>query len=157
MSNDIESATLPPFLPVGKKYTVNKQDSGADRYCRIRDVEGRPVPLTVIPLDKIHHMTISDAIDHIADRAAQYQSERGRGPLLVIVQAFEPDNDRDAHGNRQHDKKPALPALRVAQKTERRPGVMYERQVEPGKHRISLVRLHPRACHPLGDLVKEDN
>src|SRR5680860_622989 len=100
MSNDIESATLPPFLPVGKKYTVNKQDSGADRYCRIRDVEGRPVPLTVIPLDKIHYITMGDAIDHIADRAAQYQGERDRGPMLAGVQAVQPDYDRHTHSNR---------------------------------------------------------
>src|SRR5688572_25986731 len=43
----------------------------------IRHIERRPVIAVSVKVQEVHHRAQRDAIDHVADRAAQHQCERG--------------------------------------------------------------------------------
>src|SRR5918995_4552143 len=56
------------------------------------------------------------------------------------MQPAQPDDDGNADSERESHEKPALPACRVCEKTERRPRVVHQGDIENGQHRDAFLR-----------------
>ena len=54
-------------------------------YTRPAEFEGWKVPACVMKIEKIHHITVQRAVDHVADGAAQNTGQRERKQLLPRV------------------------------------------------------------------------
>ena len=73
---------------------------------------------------KVRDVAQVGAIDEIADCSAQNERQASRQyQLVVFADTPQPDDQHDAHNRREYDKKPALPAARIGEKTECRTGV----------------------------------
>ena len=62
---------------------IPDEQNGADGDRRIGDVERRPVVAGDMPLDEIDDRSEADAVDDVAERAAEHQGERQREPELA--------------------------------------------------------------------------
>ena len=122
---------------------------------RIRHIERGPVVAGHVKIEKIDHRAQPYSIDHIADGAAQNQRQCEAEQCLARIlaqQIHDPHYGDDGDSN----KKSALPAPRAGQKTERRPLVMYEYQVEKRRD-FDAAAVRERACNrELGQLVQYD-
>ncbi len=134
------------------------QQHRADADRRIGDVERRPRPLLVVDLDEIGHAAEAQAVDQVAERAADHERERQRRAPFAARQAPQPDHEHGADTDRERAEQPALPAAGVVQETERGAGVEGERPVEETRnHRVRRVRRQRRQCDLLGELVERDD
>ena len=62
------------FAP-GKKQRIDYQESGANGYRRVRDVERRERPTADIDLYEVDHIAEPDPVHQVADRATQDQGK----------------------------------------------------------------------------------
>src|SRR5258706_1904548 len=72
------------------------QDHGADRDRRVGDVERRPVPAERVEIEEIDHLAETQAVDDVADRAAQDQRQTEAEDLPLRAA-----HDADAHHDRR--------------------------------------------------------
>ena len=54
---------------------IPDQQDGAERDCRIRDVERGPVKSGHVPLDEIDHGAKADAVDNVAQGATEHHRQ----------------------------------------------------------------------------------
>jgi hypothetical protein len=108
---------------------VDDEADGAQRDAAVGDVEGREVPAGVVELQEVDHVAMQQAVDQVADGAAQDAGQRQAEQLLARVRAQHPE---DEHGWRHGDagEQPALPARGRGQERERGAGVVRPDDVE---------------------------
>ena len=101
-------------------------------------------------------MAVQQAVDHIAQRAAQDQADGAAEQALARVLAQHPDDGRRRH-SAQADKKPALPTRRTGQKRKRRTGVVGPHQIEVRRDHHAVAQR--KAAHHQGfaDLVEHQH
>ena len=83
-----------PVRPCRLRLAVEQAEQGdADRAGddrRIGDVERRPVVVAPMPLDEIDHVAVQQAVDDVAERAADHQRERQRAAPVAARRARQP-------------------------------------------------------------------
>src|SRR5690349_22498267 len=95
------------------------------------------MPAQGVEIEKIHDVAEQYAVTEIAERPSQYQPKARAEKALSRM----PREHRDDHPGREHgdaDEESPLPTARVREKTERRPAIVREHQVE---ERGDLARL----------------
>src|SRR5215211_2329334 len=78
-------------------------DSGND--CRIGDVEDVPGKAADVEMDEVEHRPVGDAVDRVAERAADDQPERGGDER--VRRPPDPRREPDAGDDRERDEGPA--------------------------------------------------
>src|SRR3972149_4145680 len=122
----------------------------------IGEVECRKIMLTPVELQKVHHIAIRDPIDQIAQRAAEDHAQRQREQGLRSMPAQQPDYP-DRSGYRDDAEQPALHPARIAEKAERRAGIMRQHQIEYAEN-IQAFAIAKMAGDPrLAQLVENNN
>jgi len=123
----------------------------------IGDVEGGPVPVAVVDIQEVDDVAVEDAVDQVAQRAAQHQRPSHGLPMLAGVELAQPDGDEGAGDHRQDDEEPALPAPGSREEAEGRALVAQIGELEEGRQFNRLMQLHRGVDHPLGDLIDDDD
>src|SRR3990172_11787525 len=124
--------------------------------CGIGKVVCRKIMLTPVKLQKVHHITIRQAIDQIAQRAAKYHAQRKGEQSLRNMSAQQPDYP-DRSDYRDDAEQPALHPARIAEKAERRAGIMRQHQIDYAEN-IQAFAIAKMAGDPrLAQLVENNN
>ena len=113
------------------------------------------VPAAPVEVDEVDDVAVHDAIDHVAERAAEHQRQADREQRLVGADAPQPDHQHEAHDQRQPDEEPALPAGRLREDAERGAGVLQVHDVENRQQRDRVLHLHGADHQCLGRLVEQ--
>ena len=64
-------------------------------------------------IDEVDDVAVHDAIDDVAERAAEHQRQPDREQRLVGADPPQPDHQHEADDHREADEEPALPAGRL--------------------------------------------
>ena len=109
-----------------------------------------------MPLDEVDDCAEADAVDDVAECAAEHQGERQRESEFVAMAA---EQDDDPAGNAEgHDREePALPAACVGEKTESGAGVEGQHPVPERRDIARLAELEGAEHHPFAGLVEQDD
>ena len=80
-------------------------------------------------VQKIHHVAVECAVNHVANRTAQYAG-KCKGKQLLTRVRFEHPDDKNRCSNTDASKKPALPATCIGQKRESSTGVVHANNIK---------------------------
>src|SRR5258706_1605934 len=95
-------AAFSPGRPRAHAFPHQQDRAACDR--GIGDVESRPVPSPRVKIEKIHDRPDEDAIDHVADRTSEYQTQcqtKQRLARMFVQQPNHPDRCDDRDGDKQ--------------------------------------------------------
>ena len=96
---------------------IEYQQHGADADRGVGDIEGRPVETGGVPLNEVDHGAEAQAVDDVAESAAEDQGERQRDPEFTAVPRQGADDPR-RDGQREKREEPTLPAAGIGEETE---------------------------------------
>src|SRR3990167_4992604 len=104
---------------------IQRQEDGAHGDSAVGQVERWEVP-TVLPVhkDEVDNMAVGHAIKQIPQGPTKNQRQRQRQPGFIGLQALEPNHQHTTDHQGDGREEPALPAVRVSEKTEGRAGVV---------------------------------
>src|SRR5512146_1180159 len=123
---------------------------------RVSEVECGEMVAAPIEIEEVHHVTVSDAVDQVAQRAAKNECQCKAEQSLRLMLAQQPDDPYrgdDGDGTEQ----PALCPACIVKETECRARVVRQHQVEERRHRQTLVINEMAADRRLAQLVEHDD
>eukprot|EP00825_Cyclidium_porcatum_P045705 TRINITY_DN7020_c0_g1_i7.p2 TRINITY_DN7020_c0_g1~~TRINITY_DN7020_c0_g1_i7.p2 ORF type:complete len:134 (-),score=18.33 TRINITY_DN7020_c0_g1_i7:110-511(-) len=109
-----------------------------------------------MPLDEVDDRAETDAVDHVAQRAAHDQRQGQREQLLVRVLA-EHEGYPARNCECQQGEEPALPARLISQKAEGGPRIESQHPVPEWRDIDRLAETDVLQHHPLADLVENND
>src|SRR5512134_276554 len=99
--------SMPLFCPANAQKLVEDQQPGTADDRRVRQIERWPVPAAPVEVEEVDDMSVGDAVDHVADGAAQDQCERERKHALIPV-ACQQIEDEERRQDRNADQEDSL-------------------------------------------------
>src|SRR5687768_9972146 len=136
---------------------LEDQDHRADADRRIGDVERRPVPAQRMEVEKIDDVAEAQAVDQVAQRAAEDQRQAEAQQATPRV-AHDEHADDHRRGEGEGGEQRRLPARPLREQAEGRALVEHQHQVEePGELLARVAVLEVSEHQPLGELVGADD
>jgi hypothetical protein len=133
---------------------VEDENHRPDRNRGVGHVECRPVPARRVQIQKVDHVSEAQAVDDVANRAAEDQGEPG-AEHATLRRANEKHRNDDRGAERKRNEQRRLPPRRVGQKAERSAPVEHEDEVEEAGELEPLAGREAREHEPLRKLVDD--
>ena len=110
-------------------------------------------------VQKVYHIPVLNAVDEVADGAAQYRRQSDRAEHLIVSQLNEDQNNENERENGNRDEKDSLERLRsLAQKPECEAVVFGENEIQKtGNDRLRSAEIGSRENEIFRQLIKRKN
>ncbi|CAM2158642.1 hypothetical protein PT2222_40414 [Paraburkholderia tropica] len=135
---------------------VEHQQGRADADRAVRDVERRPVRAAQMEVQEVDHVAVHQAVEHVAERAAQNERKRRAEHALARV-TLEQIADHQRGHDAQRRERPALPAAGRREEAERRALVVDQHEVEERRDHAAFAVCEHFGDGDLGELIREDH
>lgn len=137
--------------------SVEDQYHGTDGNGTVGDVEVGPVEATPVGANKIDHIAQADAVNQVADCAAENQCKGYGGPGGAGLEPSQDgDDDRD-HEQGDADEQPALPAASSRQEAESGTGIVDQAEIEQARNDDNTLSHSPDVAQPELDALIQQN
>ena len=113
------------------------------------------MPGADVEVDEIDHAAGEEAVDQIADGAANDQGQGSGGDAFMLGQAHQPDDQGDGHDQGEGGEEPALPAAGIGEEAEGGTLVVHEGEVKQWRDGDGPEGLQQGLRQPLGGLVQD--
>ena len=104
---------------------------------------------------EIDHITLVQAIDHVAERTAKHQTIDHAHVAIPDMKLAQLDDDENGESDREAHQKPALPATGIIEHRKRSAFVMPTHPAEDRQDGNPLTRLEDAHHPPLAQLIRD--
>ncbi len=134
---------------------LDKQENDPGRNGRVGDIEGRPMILVPVQVDKVYDFAHADAVEQVPQGPAQNQGKAHERGLVLGAQAPEEvGNASNGHGGYKREKDRPQGGAVSGEKAESRACVPKVSNIDKvGDDLDGVIKGHPLVDPEFGDLV----